>query len=380
MSERPHTDGPPGLPEGDRLPLGRLVLALFVLIAGSIVLVVALARDPADGPSTSGGAATTPPLTPPAPAGSPAAQPKTIPEARPRPAPRERRARPQPAWNRPERHPVPQTKPPKQARAATESATPTAVDCEATVKSWGTAAHSPWAALADQPSPPALPAPIDGRYLALCLEVATADPGAATLRVADAPGARAAVRLSVDGRVVSPLGRLTDPPDHFEPFDVRPVRVGSRSSPITVVLVFLVPTGTATARLEMAGRTIEVLALPAEVIQRRHIEGVWRKVPRQRVGLRHSDPVADALCSSEHRVLAVRPAVAGGWTFEFPFTEVSAELGKAVPQSAVIELTLSRAGGERRARARLVAGGRTLILYLGEEPAERLVYKRDNRE
>ncbi|MHC4066343.1 MAG: hypothetical protein ACYSUI_17840 [Planctomycetota bacterium] len=271
------------------------------------------------------------------------------------------------------------TQPAGAADPAAKREEPGDVVWRSTLQSWGQAAHSPWAALAGDSAAdelPVLAAPIDSRYVVLSMEIQPVSPSTTVLHVVDGQDSRATIRLLIDDQPLMPLGQLTNPSRDRDPFDVQPVQCAPQSSPVRLALAFLVSGEALSAQVELDGAIIKTLALQAESIPPHRIAGTWRKVPPRRVPMRFPDPVLDAVCSSDHQVLAVRRAGENGWLFEFPFTDLTPGPATVVPSSGIVECTLSCGGDQRQARARLVDGGQAMILYLGEDPLERLVYRR----
>ena len=80
-----------------------------------------------------------------------------------------------------------------------------------------------------------------------------------------------------------------------------------------------------------------------------------------------------------HLPLSRSRASDAGHSSYAPFTEVTA--APALPRAGgrVFPLTLTRGPSERTATARLAGVGEVLILYLGNQPQERLVYQAIHR-
>jgi len=358
-------------PETDRIPVKRLLLVLILLIAAPIVIVALMTRpdeQPTNAPSTMPAEPATP-----APGGSAngeTLQPPPTPTTRPRPpqAPRPRVT-------------LDQVRPPPETPPAPAPEAPAEPVCSVTLLSWRTAIHSPWIGPDLSDIRVALPAPPDARYLVLRLAVSSDDRSASRLALLDGPDGSSDVRLVVHGdrgdRYVSSLGRLSDPPDRRLPFDAAPIRLAPGAESVEINLVFVLPARSVSVGVMVARTVVENISLPAAPApDLMAVAGTWHKLPAQRLHLRYTDPILDALCSPEHRVLSVRRSPENAWLFEFPFTDVSVSPVVPQPGDATFALSLSYGAETRKATARLADEGSLLILYLGESPAERLVYKR----
>jgi hypothetical protein len=226
-----------------------------------------------------------------------------------------------------------------------------------------------------------LAAPAASQYLVLVLGIEPAGPAPSTLHLTERPGAPAHIRLALgkagSGIVMSPLGRPADPPDRLVPFEASPLRLRGGSPAAEIALAFLVPADATTVTLLVGTEAGEEITLrPPEPTAPDAIVGTWHKSPGQMLHLRYPDPIADALCSRRHRVLSVRRLSPSGWLFEFPFSGVTAGPAQFEDDDPLLGLDLTHGTHQRQARVRLVDGGDVLILYLGGEPAERLVYRR----
>lgn len=370
-------DHPP--PDTDRVPLTRLTLLFILLVGTPIVLVLMLTRPDGEVPVSPSAPATTPSAAATAPSpteDTTATSPAAIARSR-------RSPRPRPALQRPRQLPPHPPAPPSATPADRPTTPQPAPDltCGVTVLSWGTSVYSPWAALGHSDSDLSLPAPLDARYLVLALGIHPAADAASRLLLVDEPDEPADLRLVVHGTdgdsSVSPLGSLTQPADRVTPFDTAVLRFAPGAAGRDVTLAFVVPVRATSAALVVDGTLLQDIPLPkAPPPDTTGLAGTWHKLPAQRLHLRYADPILDALCNSQHRVLAVRRSPLGAWLFEFPFTDVTAPPARHRPDRPIISLNLAHGPDRRDAQVRLTDGGNVLILYLGRNPAERLAYRR----
>lgn len=376
----PPEDHPP--PDADRIPLTRLVLLLILLVGLPIVLVVLLARpdgDVAPSPPATAAARTAPDQSsataPPLQATDASSQPS---RSHDRPRARRSPRLPAPLERAGQAPPQPSSSPAaSQPRSTPPAPWPTS---SVTVLSWGTAVHSPWAALGQGDRVMSLAAPLDARYLVFALGVDSADGPVSRLMVADQPDALADIRLVVPGvsgdRHVSPVGRLTEPADPLAPFDTAPLHLTPQAPRAEIAVAFVVPARAASVGLVVAGDLLQNIPLPElEAVDLTVVAGTWRKSPAQRLHLRYADPILDSLGSPQHRLLFVQTNPDSAWIFEFPFTEVTASPALPGPGQPNIDVTLALGSDRRHTKARLADGGDVLILYLGENPDQRLVYR-----
>lgn len=373
---KPSQDHPP--PDTDRVPLARLTLLFILLLGTPIALVLMLTRPDGEAAvSPSAPAKPSAAATAPSPIEDTTAAPRA-PNARSRRSPR-----PRPALQRsrdlPPHPPAPPITTPADHPTAPQPAPE--LTCGVTILSQGRSVHSPWAALGYSDNTMSLPAPLDARYLLLTLTVHPPQDDASRLLLVDGPDAPADLRLVVHGtngdNNVSPLGRLIQPPDRVTPFDTSALRFAPGTAARDVTVAFVVPVRARSAALLVNGTVLQDISLPkAQPPDTTGLAGTWHKLPAQRLHLRYADPILDALCSPQHRVLAVRRSPLGAWLFEFPFTDVMASPARHRPDRPIISLNLAHGPDRRDAQVRLADGGNVLILYLGRDPAERLAYRR----
>ncbi len=338
------------------LPLMRLLMALAVLVAGPIVLVVLLSRPSPQQPQPEQQPVTTTSISP-----APDAAPPEKPPSSPRRARQRRiaqRQRPSP--------------PPASSRPAPEAR------WSAEVLAYRLSDYSPWAAGGDTAPGLALPPPVDSRYLVLSLLVASQGQATVVVPVAGDSEHQAGIDLRTEtGVLLSAVGVLSDPPDLIAPFHTESLTVKADNQQCEFELVFVIPNSECQMDVRAQDRSISLLRLPAaELPPHNRLGGKWRKLPLQRLRLQYSDSIRSALASAEHRVVSITPDATGAYSVVFPFTEVRTVANPIPGEEPWLPMTLTDGQEERGARARLLAGGDWLVLYIDAAPPTPIVYRR----
>ncbi|MCP4245864.1 MAG: hypothetical protein GY778_02340 [bacterium] len=246
-----------------------------------------------------------------------------------------------------------------------------------TVESVAVSTISPWVGQIEHDVLPIMPAPIDKCYLTVLARVAYQGPEPTVLHLVDREDAAGLIGLAVDDRFVSPLGVLSDPPDHLDPLPIAPISFEATDEK-SVPLVFLVPAEATTGRLSIGAKGDTDVSWPALQVGSDGLSGVWHTADTLRRPLRYQDSILTTLTGRGQGVMEIQRTASGGFRFQFPFTDLEATAAAVEPGGSIVEIHLTLGGRDQRARVRLADEGRVLILYAGERPIDRLAYHRQD--
>ena len=220
------------------------------------------------------------------------------------------------------------------------------------------------------------PAPIAKRYVILSLTLRWEGSQTREIIVDGSARRRPTVYLVAGEKPFDPLGRITHESQPPAPLFTEPV-AAAKGDPVSLELVFLVPREISSfaLRIERQSHGTVELSTAARTSPAK-LAGVWRKVPGQVMPLRYEDPVIDALADPRCRLLQIAHNQVGLLQATMPFAAVTSSPILAQDSPTAIPITLSRGIHTQPAMLRLIEGGASLLLYVGEPPIAPFLFER----